>query len=137
MRMGNEYLARCGSALAGWSERWMPDAFVFALLAVIIVFIGGLAFGCPAGDLVQYFGEGFWSLIPFTMQMVMIGGLDVDVRTVSWLPLYHDMGLMMVMFTAFFGAQVTLMDPMAFLRRPYRWIKQLGIDPEKANPMIS
>jgi acyl-CoA synthetase (AMP-forming)/AMP-acid ligase II len=62
------------------------------------------------------------------MQMVMTGGLDVDVRTVSWLPLYHDMGLMMVMFTAFFGAHVTLMDPMAFLRRPYRWIKQLGIE---------
>ena len=62
------------------------------------------------------------------MQMVMTGGLDVDVRTVSWLPLYHDMGLMMVMFTAFFGAQATLMDPMAFLRRPYRWIKQLGVE---------
>jgi acyl-CoA synthetase (AMP-forming)/AMP-acid ligase II len=62
------------------------------------------------------------------MQMVATGGLDVDVRSVSWLPLYHDMGLMMIMFTAFFGAQVTLMDPMAFLRRPYRWIKQLGIE---------
>jgi acyl-CoA synthetase (AMP-forming)/AMP-acid ligase II len=62
------------------------------------------------------------------MQMVMTGGLDVDVRMVSWLPLYHDMGLMMIMFTAFFGAHVTLMDPMAFLRRPYRWIKQLGIE---------
>jgi acyl-CoA synthetase (AMP-forming)/AMP-acid ligase II len=62
------------------------------------------------------------------MQMIVAGGLDMDVRTVSWLPLYHDMGLMMVMFTAFFGAHVTLMDPMAFLRRPYRWIKQLGIE---------
>jgi acyl-CoA synthetase (AMP-forming)/AMP-acid ligase II len=62
------------------------------------------------------------------VQMVLKGGLDVDVRTVSWLPLYHDMGLMMIMFTAFFGAHVTLMDPMAFLRRPYRWIKQLGIE---------
>jgi short-chain fatty acids transporter len=70
--MGDRGLARIGSALAGWAERWMPDAFVFALLAVIIVFIAGLVFGSPAGDLVQYFGEGFWSLIPFTMQMVMI-----------------------------------------------------------------
>ena len=61
------------------------------------------------------------------MQMVLAGGLDVDVRTVSWLPLYHDMGLMMIMFPAVFGAHITLMDPMAFLRRPYRWIKQLGI----------
>jgi acyl-CoA synthetase (AMP-forming)/AMP-acid ligase II len=62
------------------------------------------------------------------MQMILKGGLDPDVRTVSWLPLYHDMGLMMIMFTAFFGSHATLMDPMAFLRRPYRWIKQLGIE---------
>jgi acyl-CoA synthetase (AMP-forming)/AMP-acid ligase II len=46
----------------------------------------------------------------------------------SWLPLYHDMGLMMIMFTALFGAYITLMDPMAFFRRPYRWIKHLGIE---------
>jgi acyl-CoA synthetase (AMP-forming)/AMP-acid ligase II len=62
------------------------------------------------------------------MQMILAGGLDLEVRTVSWLPLYHDMGLMMIMFTALFGAHVTLMDPMAFLRRPYRWIKQLGME---------
>jgi acyl-CoA synthetase (AMP-forming)/AMP-acid ligase II len=61
------------------------------------------------------------------MQMILHGGLNTDVQCVSWLPLYHDMGLMMIVFTAFFGAHVTLMDPMAFLRRPYRWIKQLGI----------
>ncbi len=64
--------ARLGSRLADWAERWFPDAFVFALLAVVIVFLAGLGLGCPAGDLVKYFGEGFWTLIPFTMQMVMI-----------------------------------------------------------------
>ncbi len=62
------------------------------------------------------------------IQMIMTGGLDMDVRCVSWLPLYHDMGLMMIVFTALTGAHVTLMDPMAFLRRPYRWIKQLAIE---------
>ncbi len=62
------------------------------------------------------------------IQMIMAGGLDMDVRSVSWLPLYHDMGLMMIMFPALTGAHITLMDPMAFLRRPYRWIKQLGVE---------
>ena len=61
------------------------------------------------------------------MQMILHGGLDTGVRCVSWLPLYHDMGLMMIMFPALTGAHITLMDPMAFLRRPYRWIKQLGV----------
>jgi acyl-CoA synthetase (AMP-forming)/AMP-acid ligase II len=61
------------------------------------------------------------------MQMILKGGLDTGVRCVSWLPLYHDMGLVMIMFTALTGAHIVLMDPMAFLRRPYRWIKQLDI----------
>ncbi len=62
------------------------------------------------------------------MQMVLTGGLDMRVRCVSWLPLYHDMGLMMIMFPALFGAHITLMDPMAFVRRPYRWVKHLGAE---------
>ena len=30
--------------------------------------------------------------------MILAGGLDTDIRSVSWLPLYHDMGLIMIMF---------------------------------------
>jgi acyl-CoA synthetase (AMP-forming)/AMP-acid ligase II len=71
------------------------------------------------------------------MQMILHGGLDTDVQCVSWLPLYHDMGLMMIVFTALFGAHVTLMDPMAFLRRPYRWIKQLGVAARSGRTMAA
>ena len=72
-------LARLGVALADWSERWFPDAFVFALVALIIVFAAGMAVGTATRDLVRYFGEGFWSLIPFTMQMaiIIVGGYVV------------------------------------------------------------
>ena len=68
-----------GMALADWSERWFPDAFVFALVALVIVFLAGFSLGTPARDLVKYFGEGFWSLIPFTMQMaiIIVGGYVV------------------------------------------------------------
>ncbi len=59
-------------ALADWSQRWFPDAFVFALVAVAVVFAAGLAVGTAPRDLVKYFGDGFWSLIPFTMQMAVI-----------------------------------------------------------------
>lgn len=73
------HLARIGMALADWSERWFPDAFVFALLALTLVFLAGLFLGTPIMNLVQDFGQGFWSLIPFTMQMaiIIIGGYVV------------------------------------------------------------
>jgi short-chain fatty acids transporter len=64
--------ARWGSMLTNLSEQWFPDAFVFALLVTVIVFLAGWALGSPVANLVNYFGEGFWSLVPFTMQMVMI-----------------------------------------------------------------
>jgi acyl-CoA synthetase (AMP-forming)/AMP-acid ligase II len=60
------------------------------------------------------------------IQMILAGGLDTDIRSVSWLPLYHDMGLIMIMFPALCGGQISLMDPMAFVRRPYRWIRRLA-----------
>lgn len=59
-------------ALADWSQRWFPDAFVFALLALLVVFAGGMLAGTGIRDLVKDFGTGFWSLIPFTMQMTMV-----------------------------------------------------------------
>ena len=74
-------LESLGIALADWSQRWFPDAFVFALLALIVVFLAGMLAGSRFRDLVDYFGQGFWSLIPFTMQMAMIiiGGYVVAV----------------------------------------------------------
>lgn len=60
------------------------------------------------------------------VQMIVAVGLGRDIRSVSWLPLYHDMGLMMIIFPALCGGQITLMSPLAFVRRPYRWIRELA-----------
>ncbi len=66
------------------------------------------------------------------LQMILAGGLDRGVHSVSWLPLYHDMGLIMLMFPALCGgAYLTLLDPMAFVRRPFRWIKELSAEAAK------
>ena len=74
-------LARMGAGLADWSEKWFPDAYVFALIAVAIVVLGALAMGRSPVKIATDFGNGFWTLIPFTMQMafVVIGGYIVAV----------------------------------------------------------
>ena len=72
-------LERAGRFMADASERYFPDAFVFALAAVILVFTFGLFLGEHPARLVSEFGGGFWSLVPFTMQMAMVilGGFIV------------------------------------------------------------
>ncbi|RDZ26487.1 short-chain fatty acid transporter [Lysobacter silvisoli] len=72
-------LARFALRSAAWAERWFPDAYVFAALAVVAVAAVALAFGATPRATVSAFGEGYWSLIPFTMQMafVVIGGYVV------------------------------------------------------------
>lgn len=85
-------LARLALGACEWAERWFPDAFSFALLAVAIVAAAALSIGVPPLDVAVQFGTGFWSLIPFTMQMcfVVIGGYVVAdsppvAQLVEWL----------------------------------------------------
>lgn len=50
---------------------------------------------------------------------------DDDVM-ISWLPLYHDMGLIgMVLQNLYLGARIVLMPPLAFVQRPSRWLRAI------------
>jgi short-chain fatty acids transporter len=72
-------MQRVALSCCHWAERWIPDAYVFVALAVAVVALLVMLFGAPPAATAAAFGEGFWSLIPFTMQMsfVLIGGYVV------------------------------------------------------------
>src|SRR6478672_4942745 len=66
-------VARTALALTDWAERWIPDAFIFALLATFLVLAAALtATPSTAAEVVDAWGRGFWELIPFTLQMSLI-----------------------------------------------------------------
>lgn len=60
------------------------------------------------------------------------GALDVDhtekqVSSVSWLPLFHDMGLIGIVFGSVrYAVQTLLMPPLLFLKRPALWLRQMS-----------
>ncbi|GAB2919318.1 long-chain-fatty-acid--AMP ligase FadD32 [Rhodococcus aerolatus] len=47
-------------------------------------------------------------------------------RGVSWLPLFHDMGLLVVVIAGVGGMTCQVLSPRAFVQRPLRWITLLG-----------
>ncbi|AEO47897.1 short-chain fatty acid transporter [Rhodospirillum rubrum] len=54
------------------AEKWFPDAFVFVVLTTLVVTAADLAIGASPLQIAKGFGAGFWTLIPFTMQMAMV-----------------------------------------------------------------
>jgi 1-acyl-sn-glycerol-3-phosphate acyltransferase len=57
-------------------------------------------------------------------------GQAIDIRAddvcVSWLPLYHDMGLIGAWLGAlYFGVPAVLLSPLTFLSRPSRWLRAI------------
>src|SRR5690625_966547 len=54
-------------------QRFLPDAFIFAIILTFVVFIMGMIFvdNSPM-EMVSYWGEGFWDLLEFSMQMALI-----------------------------------------------------------------
>lgn len=89
---GDSYLARLALRFTAWAEKWFPDPFVFVGLGVGIVALAALINGAPAVTVMRSFGDGFWSLITFTMQMALmvISGYVISVsppvaRFIDWI----------------------------------------------------
>jgi acyl-CoA synthetase (AMP-forming)/AMP-acid ligase II/thioredoxin reductase/acyl carrier protein len=59
-----------------------------------------------------------------------------DALVVSWLPPYHDMGLVGGVLQAWYSARrAVLMSPLAFFQHPYRWLK--AIDDYRATTTVA
>ena len=55
---------------------------------------------------------------------------STDLTIVSWLPFYHDMGLVLGVCAPILGGYpAELMSPVAFLERPARWVRALAENP--------
>jgi short-chain fatty acids transporter len=103
--------------LASACERFFPDAFVFALGAVVLVFAAGLLLGEKPVALVTAFGDSFWTLVPFTMQMalVIVGGFvvasaPVVARLIARLATLPKTPRGAVAFVAFFAMAASLLS---------------------------
>jgi short-chain fatty acids transporter len=54
-------------------QRYLPDPYLFAVILTLVVFILGILLtGSSPQEMVQFWGSGFWNLLTFSMQMVLI-----------------------------------------------------------------
>lgn len=60
-----------------------------------------------------------------------LGGVPPeDLNIISWLPFYHDMGLIAGLLAPLsFHGKAVLMSPMAFLQKPSRWLQHIAANP--------
>jgi short-chain fatty acids transporter len=75
-----EFLKDWGDALTRWTERWIPDALVIVIILSCVTYVLALIWGFKpevglgtrAYKSIQAWGQGFWVLLEFAMQMCLI-----------------------------------------------------------------
>lgn len=112
---GEGTLARMALRFTDFAEKWFPDAFVFVAMAVAIVAAAALLNGATPQAVAGAFGDGYWSLIAFTMQMALmiISGYVVAIsppveRFIEWLASLPKTGRGGVTLVAIAGMAMSL-----------------------------
>jgi fatty acid CoA ligase FadD32 len=112
---------------ATWVQPNAPDEHTIAYLQ----YTSGST-RSPAG--VQITQQGVATNLVQTVNAV---GVGADQRGVTWLPFFHDMGLISIMLASITGRMGVFMTPAAFVRRPIRWLRELGVKGDDRRPSFS
>jgi 1-acyl-sn-glycerol-3-phosphate acyltransferase len=105
-----------------WTEASAPAVHVEATDGALIQYTSGST-GAPKGVLLTH--GNLLANIRAMGRGMRVGPEDVGV---SWLPLYHDMGLIGAwLMPLTYGVPVTFLSPLAFLSRPARWLHALHV----------
>lgn len=66
-------LKRLSAICVNIMQKYLPDPFLFAAILTFVVFIMGIgiAHNTPL-EMIKHWGNGFWNLLAFSMQMVLI-----------------------------------------------------------------
>ena len=65
--------SKAAVALNDWTQRWVPGAFSIAwILTLFVLALAVFVTKTPFLACVGYWGDGFWELLPFSMQMCLV-----------------------------------------------------------------
>ncbi|MEX0818306.1 MAG: aminotransferase class I/II-fold pyridoxal phosphate-dependent enzyme [Pirellulaceae bacterium] len=101
------------------AEAWEPPTFDDSSLAVLQYTSGST--GNPKGVMLSHANM-------IHNCRLIVDSFEANIETVgmSWLPTYHDMGLVGgVLMPLFIGRPNVLMSPMSFLQKPVRWLQAI------------
>jgi acyl-CoA synthetase (AMP-forming)/AMP-acid ligase II/acyl carrier protein len=99
---------------------WQPPTLTAESLALLQYTSGST--GNPKGVMISH-----GNLIHNSARINTFFGDTAASRGVSWLPPYHDMGLVGgILQPLYIGAPMALMPPVAFLQKPFRWLQAIA-----------
>ncbi|MEO7272330.1 MAG: AMP-binding protein [Vicinamibacterales bacterium] len=118
---GSSLAVLCSDTLGEDPDRWRPPSNLTPETLAFLQYTSGST-GEPKGVMVTH-----GNLISNQRMIQRAFGHPEGLVVVSWLPIYHDMGLIgCLMQPLFLGGHCVLMSPAAFLQRPRRWLAAIS-----------
>lgn len=69
------------------------------------------------------------SIMTNVLQIFVAVQIKHPPRLVSWLPMHHDMGIILASFVTILGLNFEIMTPRDFVQQPKRWVRQISRQP--------